>query len=222
MADLHKTVKSDTVRTRAVTSAERESMFGEMPGRVVSFNMENQTATIQPLYRPRHNGQTVDMPELLEVPVRFPRAGSFVITSPVKAGDRVVLRPNFRSSEGYHTGGKYESGGEARSFSLSDMEAFLDGGEPLTEPITSFNPDNFEIRTEDGAHRIEITPDGSFRIKGSQGDWCSLIAQLARALADDGLDVKTGSSEGSNHALENRDVYSEIATKMEGMIINDD
>ncbi len=47
----------------------------KIPGKIVSFNAPAQTATIQPLYKPKFNGQPVDMPELLEVPVRFIRAG---------------------------------------------------------------------------------------------------------------------------------------------------
>lgn len=199
--------------------SERESMMGEMPGKVVSFNSEKQTITVQPTYRPVHNGEAVDMPELLEVPVRFPKMGGFVMTTPVKTGDMVTLRPQMRSNEEYHTGGKNESPKDSRSSSLSDMEAFLDGGEPLTDPIPNFNSENFEIRSADGQFKMEMSEDGKFKMEGAQGNWFELMTQLAEKLSEDGLNVLTGSSAGTGHELEHRSDYADIAAKMRGMAL---
>lgn len=200
-------------------SSERESMIGEMPGRVVTFNPSNQTITVQPLYRPTHNGEPVDMPELVEVPVRFPRMGGFVITTPVKEGDTVTLRPQMRSSEEYHTGGVYETPQDNRSMSLSDMEAFIDGGESLTSPISNFNNNNFEIRSADGSFKMEMSEDGRFNFEGSQGNICDLLAQVVELLASDSLQVNYGSSGGSGHALSNRSQYAAIAAKLRAMAL---
>lgn len=205
--------------TSTLASNERESMFGEIPGKVVSFNKDNQTATIQPLYKPVHNGEPVDMPELLEVPVRFPRQGGFVMTTPVKPGDKVNLRPQLRSTEEYHTGSDHMSVSDSRSTSLSDMEAYLDGGESVSEPISNFNNENFEIRSEDGSHKIELSEDGKFRIVGSEGNVYELLTQVVELLASDKLDVKYGSSIGSGHALENQLQYEEIAVKLRAMVL---
>lgn len=178
-----KTTNSRREVVAAQAQAERESQWGEMTGTIVSFNPATQTATVQPDYMPRHNGEPVPMPELQEVPVRFTRAGGFVITSPVAPGDKVALRPQMRSSEGYHTGGDYTPDRDARTFALSDMEAFLDGGEPLTDPIPGFNSDAMEIRTADGSFRIVMTPDGRFRMDGAGGNLVDLIASLAEVVA---------------------------------------
>lgn len=199
--------------------AERESTWGEMTGTVVGFNPENQTITVQPDYKPTHAGKKVSMPELQEVPVRFPRSGGFVMTSPVKAGDKVTLRPQMRSSEQYHTGGEYESISDSRSFSLSDMEAFLDGGEPISNPIPNFNSSNFEIRSENGEFKIEMSEDGKFKIVGSEGNVYDLIADAIELLSTDKLDVKTGSSIGSLHAMEHQAQYAAIAAKLRSMAV---
>lgn len=180
--------KAATNSTREVVGvqaqAEREAMWGEITGTIVSFNSSTQTASIQPDYKPRHNGEPVDMPELAEVPVRFQRAGGFIITQPVKAGDKVTLRPLMRSSEEFHTGGDFTPVGDTRSMALSDMEAHLAGGEALTDPITGFNSDNMEIRTADGSFKIEMSEDGKFKIVGAQGDWFDMLARLAEIVAD--------------------------------------
>lgn len=203
----------------AQAQAERETMWGEISGTVVSFDPATQTASIQPNYKPRHNGEPVDMPQLDEVPVRFPRAGGFVITTPVKAGDKVTLRPQMRSSEEYHTGGEFTPVNDTRSFALSDMEAFLDGGEALTDPIPAFNSNNMEIRSADGQFAMEMSEDGKFRMKGAAGNWFDLLAQLAELLAADTLQINYGSSAGSGHALENQAAYAEIAGKLRSMAL---
>jgi hypothetical protein len=214
-----KTTNAARERVAIQAQAERESMIGEMPGRVVSFDPVKQTITVQPTYRPIHDGKPVDMPELQEVPVRFPRAGGFTMTTPVKPGDIVTLRPQMRSSEEYHTGGSHESPKDTRSMSLSDMEAFLDGGEPLTDPIVNFNNDNFEIRSTDGNFKFEMSEDGKFKIVGAEGNWYELVAQLAELLAIDNLDVKYGSSIGQGHALQKRAEYAEIGAKLRAMVL---
>lgn len=152
----------------AQIQGEREEMWGELPGEIVEWDPKTQTAKIQPLYKKRLNGEPTMLPELEDVPVRFPRIGGFVITMPVKAGDKVTLRPQMRNSELYHENdGPYEAA-DARSFSLSDMEAFLDGGESLKRPIEEFNDQNLEIRTEEGFPKIEMAPDGTIRLMTSE------------------------------------------------------
>lgn len=198
--------------------AEREDQWGEMPGRVVSFNAETQTATIQPAYRKRLNGVPTDLPELLEVPVRFPRAGGFVITAPVKAGDMVSLRPQMRNTAAFHSGDDFTAD-DTRSFSLSDMEAFLDGGEPLSSPIPNFNASNMEMRSADGQFAIEMSEDGKFKMRGAEGNAFALIAEALQLLGSDTLSIKYGSSAGSGHALEHRDAVLAIATKLKGMAL---
>lgn len=174
------------------SQSEREDQWGEIPGKIVSFDAAKQTATVQPLYKPKHNGKPVDMPELLEVPVRFTRAGGGGMTFPVKVDDRVTLRPMMRSSEKYHL----EDDGEAsdtRSMNLSDMEAFLDGGESLTDPIPNFDAENVHMRGDpDGEYGIKISASGKLKIEGNQGniyilyrDGLNLAKQIAYFLKDE-------------------------------------
>lgn len=158
-----KTTNKEREVTGSRTQAEREDAWGEIVGEIVSFDAEAQTATIKPLYKPRHKGEPVEMPELLEVPVRFPRAGGFFITHPVRAGDKVTMRPQMRNSEEYHESSDYTAN-DTRSFSLADYEAFLDGGESLQDPIGSFNANNFEVRGASGLPKIEMAESGTIKI----------------------------------------------------------
>jgi hypothetical protein len=213
----HTNWPDDIIGTRAVD--ETNAQWGEIPGEIVSFNPQKQTATIRPLFRPKHNGKPVDMPELLEVPVRFTRAGFGGITFPIQAKDRVTLRPQMRSSEKYHSDDKYEAT-DARSFNLSDYEAHLDGGEPLKDPIPNFDNMNAHIRfNPEGTYGIRGSKDGKVAIQGKEGNIYELLVQVVELLAADTLVIKYGSSSGSGHQLEYQAQYAAIAAKLRAMAL---
>lgn len=206
--------------TATQAQVEREAQFGEMPGEVVSFDPVTQTGKVQPLYEPLHNGQPVKMPVLDEVPFRFPRAGQGAITFPVEVGDKVSLRPQMRSTENYHDGSQFTPS-DTRSFALSDMEAYMDGGERLTDPIKNFDPANTHIRFDpEGKYGVRGSKDGQVKIEGRQGNIYDLLTQVVELLAADGLNVGYGSSAGTGHALQHRSQYAEIAAKLRDMALD--
>ena len=198
---------------------ERQAQWGEIPGRIVSFDAQKQTATIKPLYKPSFNGKPVDMPDLLEVPVRFARGGGgMAVTFPVKADDRVTLRPQMRSTENYHT----EDDGSAsdrRSFNLSDMEAFLEGGESLNDPIQGFDSMNAHMRfNASGTYGLRGSPDGKIKIEGNQGDIYDLLVQVVEILGAETTTVTFGSSTGT-HPLTHQGQFAALAAKLRAMAL---
>lgn len=199
------TFQDDIEGARALD--ERNAQWGEIPGKIVSFDAATQTATVQPLYKPLFNGKPVDMPELLEVPVRFSRAGGGAITFPIAAGDKVTLRPQMRSSENYLVDGD-GSPSDQRSFNLSDMEAFLDGGETLGEAMENFDSSNVHIRTSpDGLFGVKGSSDGKFRIDGSEGNIYDLLATHVELTAEGFTKLGT---EGLTHSPR----YAEIGAEL--------
>ena len=214
-----KTVNLTRESVATQIQAEKENQLGEIPGKIIAFDPATQTATIQPLYKPRHNGQPVDMPELLEVPVRMPRAGNGADTFPIQKDNIVTLRPQMRSSENYHTGEDYTPS-DSRSFNLSDMEAYLDGGESLSNPIPNFDAENRHIRFDpEGQYGIRGSADGKIKIEGNQGNIYDLLATVVELLASDTLQVNYGSSAGTGHALEHQAQYADIAGKLRAMAL---
>lgn len=197
---------------------ERMSTWGNIPGRVVAFDSAKQTATIQPLFKPKFNGVPVDMPQLLEVPVRFQRAGGMAITMPIKPGAMVELRPQMRSTENYHTDDD-GSASDGRSFNLSDMEAHITGGESLTDPIKNFNNENVNLRAnDDGTFGLEMSEDGKIRFKGKEGDTFDLTAEAIEKAAD-GF-TKLGTEVTLAHKTEYAVIGAQltaIANKLRGM-----
>ena len=195
----------------ASEQSEREDMWGELPGEIVSFDPANQTATIRPLYKKRLDGVPTELPELLEVPVRFQRAGGAAMTFPVKAGDKVSLRPQMRNEDAYHQDGSAFEATSTRSFSLSDMEAHLAGGESLSDPIKNFDPANAHMRFDpEGKYGLRGSPDGKIAIEGSQGNPYKLLAQAVRLLGED-------NHQGSPH--QNKAAILAIADKLDAMAL---
>lgn len=201
----------DTEDARVDNALRRQ--WGPMTGTVKSFNSANQTITVQPDYKPKFNGKEVTMPELLEVPLRFPRSGSSAITQPVKPGAKVALQPQMRSSENYHTGNG-ESASDSRMFSIADMEASLIGGEPLTDPIKNFDNSNVHIQAgPDGSKGLKIDPEtGKTKIEGPEGDSLAMNNDAMELLAEGFTKL------GTESTLTHRVRYGEIGAALTAIV----
>lgn len=215
---LGKTTNGPDDSIGSVAQEERESQWGEIDGEIVDFDPATQTATIKPLYTPKFNGKPLQMPNLMEVPVRMARAGGGGLTFPVEAGDKVKLKPKMRSSEKYLTG-EGDDASDARSFNLSDMEAHLDGGESLTDPIENFDASNVHMRFDKaGNFGMRGSKDGKVAIEGSEGNIYLLLARAVEIIAEHETNVTAGSSTGTySHTLAGE--AAEIAAKLRAMAL---
>lgn len=203
----------------AQAQEEVNSQWGNMKGRIVSFDGASQTATIKPLFKPVFNGKEVEMPELLEVPVRFQKGGKGALTFPVEAGNIVSLRPQMRSSENLLTG-EGETASDARSFNLSDMEATLDNGDNLEDALENFDNENMHLRfNQDGTFGMKASADGKISIDGGEGNIYDLLATAIELIASDQLQINYGSSAGSGHELQHKAALTEIAGKLRAMAL---
>ena len=183
--------------TAVQSDAAVETKWGEIPGEILSYDAATQTASIRPLYKIPFAGAEIQPPDLDEVPVRFSRAGFGGLTFPIQIGDKVTLRPQMRSTDRWHTEGQYLHDDDARYNALSDMEAHMAGGEPLTEPMQSVDAGNTHLRfSEDGNYGIRGNNSGEIRqtanrfaLEGNSGELVDLMAQLCEKLA---ADIDTG------------------------------
>jgi len=147
---------------------ERADIWTALPGRVKSFDPQTQTITAEVMYKPRHNGEAVAMPDLLEVPVVLQRGGGFTLTHPIKPGDGVQLMFQARNMDAWHGKGEAAEASTARMHDLSDAVAIV-GLEPSPKKLANYNANNFEIRSDDGKNKIEISTDGKFAFTGAGG-----------------------------------------------------
>lgn len=188
--------------------SEREAMWGPIPGEIVSYDAASQTATVQPKYRPIHNGQAVDMPQLFEVPVDLPRTGSAGMTFPIPAGTRVMLSPMMRSMDNYDAdddGAPFDG----RSFHLADMRATIVGGDSVSAPLANVDPENTHLRFDAaGEYGLKGSPDGKFELIGSEGSIFDLLIQHVELSAEGFTLLGT---EGLDHSPR----YAEIGAELD-------
>ena len=199
----------------SATQAERDSMWGPIPGEVVSYDSVSGTATVQPLYRSIHNGVAVDMPVLYEVPIDLPRTANAGLTFPIPSGTKVMLTPQMRAIDEYEEGG-FGDPYDARSFHLSNMRASIAGGDSLSAPLPNVDPENTHLRfSPDGDFGIKGSPDGKVAIDGKEGNIYDLLVQVVEILGSETTTVSSGSSAGV-WPLTHQAQFAALAAKLRG------
>lgn len=217
---LGKTTNNPRDVTGQQAQAERDSMWGPIPGEILTYDAAKGTATVRPLYKPMHNGQPVDMPDLYEVPVDQPRTNGMGMTFPIPAGTKVMLAPQMRAMDDYEEGSD-GAAYDARSFHLSTMRASLAGGDSLSAPLENADGDNFHLRfNADGSFGLRGSADGKFQLTGAEGE---IFDILASAIEKDAEGFQLLSTEPELvHTGEYASISADLAAlaaKVRGMMI---
>lgn len=147
-----------------------------LPGRVVSFSEDNQTATVQVCVEHVSDSSeelqaNVGREPLEGVPVHVLGGGGWHITMPIKAGDTCIL---FFSQVGYDhwlyedkdTAGKLAGNPKPwlkRRFHEDDGYALV-GLNTLPRAIANYDPVNSQWRNADADQVISLNEDGSISI----------------------------------------------------------
>lgn len=120
-----------------------------MPGVVESYDPTKQTISVVPaLKRKYESGEVVTRPLINNVPVCFPRGGSFSITHPLKKGDSVLLVISERSLDVWKKNGGTVDPNDPRKFNLTDAFA-IPGGYPQTNVVAGATADKIRILNKD-------------------------------------------------------------------------
>lgn len=170
-------VSDDAAAERAQIEAALVDAHTSGPGRIKSFDAANQTAVVEPAIEKFFRGQGFKpLPPLMDVPVQFPRGGGFVLTFPVAAGDECLLVFAERAIDHWHelgaeAGGQFKSRppSDYRMHSLSDAFAIV-GVSSVPHAIQDFNASAVELRSLDGAAKVQIDGGGSILVKSTSGD----------------------------------------------------
>ncbi|SEO76214.1 hypothetical protein SAMN02800692_1984 [Luteibacter sp. UNC138MFCol5.1] len=139
-----------------------------MPGVIVSFDKDAQTATVQPLIKQvMADGTTRLLPVLQDVPVSFPRGGGFVLTFPVAEGDECELTFHDRCIDGWWASGDASEPLDYRIHDLSDATARV-GISSLPNVVPAFDGGATALRKLDGSAFVKIDAAGVVRIAGTK------------------------------------------------------
>lgn len=130
MKTLSQTIGEENTQRRLFADALKSNLRVAMPGIITAFDAASCTATVQPAIREvlaDENGNAVHitLPELLDVPVVMPHAGSYSITLPVTAGDECLVIFADMCIDAWWQSGDVQNQMEQRRHDLSDAFAIL-------------------------------------------------------------------------------------------------
>jgi hypothetical protein len=166
--DLRERINDDEEMIRSAIDQAMTRMWTSAPGRVVSYNAQKQTASIQITVKsfvkqPDGSQKAVDLPILEEVPVQFPGAGGQTMTFPVKAGDETVVMFMSRASDAQQQSGGDQQPSDASTHGLSHPRAML-GFRSNPRALTNVSTTATEVRSDDGNTKISLSGEGGVGI----------------------------------------------------------
>jgi len=136
-----------------------------LPGKIVSFNSTNQTASIQLLIKRIFKGDNqVELPKLINVPVWIPRAGGFSITFPVKADDECLVLFSERSLDTWFKFGDSQVPSDFRMHSLSDAICLV-GMSSEPNVISNYDSNNLQVRNEAKDQSVTLYSNKNIELK---------------------------------------------------------
>lgn len=168
------TTSLEKVIQTAIDSALKE-VHTCLPAVVTKVNHATQLIDAQITIQRKMAGELVNLPLLVNVPIRYMRSATFSITFPIEVGDHVEIRFCERSIDTWLTHGGIQNPFDIRKFSLSDAFA-TPAMYPQTDVIPSFDPTNLEIKTNSGntkiivraSEEVEIITTGDVNVTGSK------------------------------------------------------
>ena len=153
MADKTTTSLEKVIQT-AIDSALKE-IHTCLPAVVTKVNHTEQLIDAQLTIKRKMSGKLINLPLLVNVPIRYWRSNTFSITFPIEIGDHVRIIFAERSIDTWLTEGGIQNPFDFRKFSLSDAFA-----EPAMyhqkDVIPNFDPTNLEIKTNSGDTKIIV------------------------------------------------------------------
>jgi len=187
------TTSLEKVIQTAIDSALKE-VHTCLPAVVTKVNHAEQLIDAQITIKRKMAGKLVNLPLLVNVPIRYWRSATFSITFPIEIGDHVRIIFAERSIDTWLAEGGIQNPFDFRKFSLSDAFA-----EPAMyhqkDIIPNFDPTNLEIKTNSGDTKIIIKASEEVEIK-TTGDVkvdCNNLNAIVAAKAEidcNNLDAK--------------------------------
>jgi hypothetical protein len=134
------------------------SMMVCLPGRVMSFNADDQTAQIQCGIQRIIDGQPVDIPVIENVPVQFPGNDKWYLWHEITKGTEGLIHFSQRAIDLWIERGGSVKPQDTRMFSAEDA-FFVPGVRPRPKRITGFQNSGAGISNYAGTTRIHLTDD---------------------------------------------------------------
>lgn len=194
------TATQETVTEQQILQALK-NLHTALPAKVVSFNPQNQTVSLNvQIQQQLSNGETSQIPPLVDVPVSYPRGGGFAVTFPLQAGDEGLAVFNERCIDGWWHSGKASPPLDYRLFDLSDA-VFFPGICSVPQKINVFFDRGLSLQTLDGSTFIRLE-NGTITIQGNiehKGNTNQTGEMNVTGVISSDTDVLSAGISGKNH-----------------------
>jgi hypothetical protein len=141
-----------------------------MPGIIQSFDATEQTVTVQCAIREKINMDCnlswQDIPLLLDVPIIFPRAGNYILTMPIQAGDECLVVFGDSCMDAWWQSGGVQNQIDCRRHDLSDGYAIV-GLYSQPRRIANYSTNTAQLRNLSGSAYVELNGN-TINIVGSE------------------------------------------------------
>ena len=131
-----------------------------MPGIIQSFDATEQTVTVQCAIREKINMDGnlswQDIPLLLDVPIIFPRAGNYILTMPIQAGDECLVVFGDSCMDAWWQSGGVQNQIDCRRHDLSDGYAIV-GLYSQPRRISNYSTNTAQLRNISGSAYVELS-----------------------------------------------------------------
>lgn len=131
-----------------------------MPGIIQSFDATEQTVTVQCAIREKINMDGdlswQEIPLLLDVPIIFPRAGNYILTMPIQAGDECLVVFGDSCMDAWWQNGGIQNQIDCRRHDLSDGYAIV-GLYSQPRRIQNYSTSTAQLRNITGDAYVELS-----------------------------------------------------------------
>ena len=131
-----------------------------MPGIIQSFDPVEQTVTVQCAIREKFNMDGdlswQEIPLLLDVPIIFPRAGNYILTMPIQAGDECLVVFGDSCMDAWWQSGGVQNQIDCRRHDLSDGYAIV-GLYSQPRRIQNYSTSTAQLRNITGDAYVELS-----------------------------------------------------------------
>jgi Phage protein Gp138 N-terminal domain len=145
---------------RVFMDGRQADIWTAIPGIIVSFNAIAITAVVQPVIQELYTGadltqKFINLPQLLDVPIVFPRGGVYTLTFPIQPNDECLVVFSSRCIDNWWAQGGIQNQYEKRMHDLSDGFAFVGPFSQQTK-IQNISTTTTQFRTNDGTIFVEL------------------------------------------------------------------
>jgi hypothetical protein len=170
---------------RLMLDGRQANIWTQLPGIITAVDYDAMTCEVQPAIQGTvtdENGvkQFVNLPVLVDVPIVFPRAGGFIVTLPLEAGDEVLVSISSRCIDAWWQNGGVQMPMEARMHDLSDGFAIPGPCSQQMLPDGGFSDTRVEIR--DDAGNVYLAMGMKFAMVNASTDLKTLLSDLTSAI----------------------------------------